>query len=333
MADEGNTSPSLSSLFPTGSSGSMPSVEKKEEKDTSSVPVTDKSNTDEEAKAKAKADPLKKVPVDKKVQDTTPKKDQPKVESKEGDQKDKSAEKKSAIDAKAAGNTDDKSDSTKVGDDKGDTPKDDPFEKRWKDTQAWATKINQEKLQLAEGHKQLKQQVDILTKKLADPDYDPKTDPAYAGPTHEEVAATSLMAGKALASRNSAYREHGQEKVDAIVDQFVSLFQDNEAVQTAVRNSENPIHAAMDIVEDYHFRSKYGNRPSDIIKSIRDEHEVNLRKTIRAEIIEEIRGGKELKERSAKGLSDIRGGNGADDSKTKGEKGITPLSRIFTSIK
>lgn len=325
-----SAAPSLASLFPIGSVSSTPSPTKEEEKDHSPVPVTDKSNNNK--KDASKEEPAKKkAPVKDKERDDTPDKD---GKSELGDKKDKPAEKKPVIDAKDAENTDKKSDSTADGDeDEKDVSKVDPHEKRLKDTQAWANKINQEKLQLVAEHKKLQQQNDMLTKKLADPDYDPSQDPAYAGPTHEEVAATSLLAGKALASRDAAYRQHGKEKVDGVVSQFVNLFENNEAVQLAVRNSENPIHTAMEIVEDFHFRSVYGDRPNDIVKNIRTAAEADLRKSIRAEVIEEIREGKQMKEHSAKGLSEVRRGNGTDGSKTKGESGETPLGKIFTTIK
>jgi hypothetical protein len=330
MPEENSSSSStpLSSLFPVGSSGSeKPSSTPAKEEDHSPVPVTDKSNSDdasasEKKPAKEKAQKKDKVPED-------PNKD--KDRSKDKKPAEKGADK--SADEKAAEQSDSSDKKKPDASDADESASENPVEKRLRDTHAWANKVNQEKLQLQKQLETQQERIDILTKKLADPEYDPAQDPKYAGPTPEQIAETSLMAGKALASRDAAYREHGQERVDAIVGEFNRLFADNEAMQTAVRTAQNPIHQAMDIVEDFYFKNKYGFKPTQIKESIRKELEADLRKTIRSEILAEIREGKTLKDSSAKGLSDIRGGNGSESSKFKSEGAVTPLGNIFNTIK
>lgn len=322
QADSGSSATPLSDVFSAGSSNVAPVTDsdekEKTEKKPDKVPASDKSNTESSPKKADKEKPKKEdTPTDDKSVRQKPDKDESKDK---GEKKDKS-EQKSAEDAE---NKDEKS-----ADDAEKKSDNDPYEKRWKDTQTWANKINQEKLQLQQQFEKQQQQIDILQKKLADPEYDPEKDPKYAGPTPEEIASTAIYAGKATASRDAAIREFGEEKVMGELKRFGELFTQNEAIQMIVKQSNSPVHEAMLIMERVDFEKKYGDRPSKVYDNIRKEVEAEMRKSIRKELIEELREGKKLREDTVQGLSDSRSGNGSDASKSKGEVTHTPLNSIF----
>lgn len=341
---EGASAPAATPLSEVFSSGSAKpaapkdSSEPEKKKEPDKVPASDKSDSDSSPKKAEKEKPKKdETPTDDKSVRQKPDKDEKPADKKSEDK----GEKKDKSDDKDASKTD--ADKSKDASTKDEPSKDDPYEKRWKDTQAWANKINQEKLQLQQSHERLAAQVDQLQKKLADPDYDPAQDPKYAGPTPEQIAETAIYAGKATASREAAIREaakdfdgdltKGAEKVHAEIARFSELFGKDEIVQSVVRQSKSPVHEAMAIMERYDFEQKYGSSPRQVYANIRKEVEADMRKSIRKELIEELREGKKLRDESVQGLSDSRSGNGTDTSKSKGEVTHTPLSSIFQNTR
>lgn len=321
MAEANASATDLSSIFSAGSSGPEPSKTPEKEKDESPVPASTEDTSSPDKKDEVKKPKKDKLPDDSSKEDTPPadkKKDSP---ADKGEKKDKPADKDASKTYAPE---------SKDAPDKEEASKDDPFEKRWKDTaKAWNTE-HQARLQLETQFKDQAKQLDQLKKQLADPDYDPEKDPQYAGPTPEEIAAASLMAGKALASRNAAYSQHGKEKVDAELAEFGQIYGKSEAIAHVIRSSENPVAEAMAIMDRHRFEKQYGITPAQIKENIRKEFETELCKTIRAELVAELREGKSLKDGVVKGLSDSRGGNGTDDSKSKGEIVNTPLGEIFS---
>jgi len=203
------------------------------------------------------------------------------------------------------------------------------FEKRWKDTVSWANQLKQENGQIAAAHRELLKQVETLKKQIADPEYDPATDPANQGPSSEDIASQALIVGKTVASRNSANQTYGKEQVDNALTHFHGIFKDDALVQQKVQNSESPIHEAINQVERHYFEEKYGNTPQAMYAAIEKEVTDKQRASLRKEILEEIKTGKSKKSGVVEGLSSSRGSNGIDRAENA-KNTDTPLTSIFS---
>jgi hypothetical protein len=285
--------------------------------DASSDNSSTKDESTESTESTEKVEPESSADEKKVVEGDT----QDASDDQKGEKKDPPVTEKKKADA-----GDDKSkDSSKSADEK--TQKqEDPFEKRWKDTVTWAQREQTARVQLEDKHQALIKEVATLKKQIADPNYDPATDPENQGPSSEQIATTSVEVGKTLASREAAYDKHGKEKVDTVLTEFHQLFGKNPAVQQAVRESNSPVQKAMEIHEDFQFRSKYGFKPDEVLANIKKEVLEAEGKRLKAEILEEIRAGGEKKSKTVSGLSTVRGGNGMD----KGQSNTTPQTALKT---
>lgn len=206
---------------------------------------------------------------------------------------------------------------------------DESFEKRWKDTVQWAQREQTARQQLEAQLQQQAKAIDILKKKVADPDYDPTTDPEHALPSTEDTARAALEVGKVVASRTAAYQLHGQEKVDGMLGEFHKVFNGNPMVQQAVREAESPVFRAMEILEDFQFRNKYGFTPKDVFENVKKEVLAEAKKTMRQEILDEIKAGGAKRDRTASGLSNVRGSNGQERKSQENTSPETPLTSMF----
>jgi hypothetical protein len=203
------------------------------------------------------------------------------------------------------------------------------FEKRWKDTVSWANQLKQENSQMVAAHRELLKQVETLKKQIADPEYDPATDPANQGPSSEDIASQALIVGKTVASRNSANQTYGKEQVDNALTHFHGIFKNDALVQQRVQQSESPIHEAINQVERHYFEEKYGNTPSAMYAAIEKEVTDKQRASLRKEILDEIKTGKSKKSGVVEGLSSSRGSSGIDRSENA-KNTETPLTSIFS---
>jgi len=203
------------------------------------------------------------------------------------------------------------------------------FEKRWKDTVSWANQLKQENSKLSTSHQELLRTVETLKKQIADPDYDPATDPANQGPTSEQVAGQALIVGKTVASRNSANQTYGKEQVDNALTHFHGIFGNDALVQQKVQQADSPIHEAINQEERHYFEEKYGNTPQAMYAAIEKEVTDKQRASLRKEILEEIKTGKSKKSGVIEGLSSSRGSSGIDRSENA-KNTDTPLASIFS---
>jgi len=305
MADQ--VSPSLDSIF-NGPSSDAPASSTSEPVKSESAPASG----DESSPAKDDSQPENKD--EKQAADTTTSKDDGETEVKP-DSVVKTPE-VLAAEAKVKTEADAK------------TAQETTFEKRWKDTVTWANQLKQENNQLGASYRELQKQVETLKKQIADPEYDPATDPANQGPTSEQVAGQALIVGKTVASRNSAYQTFGKEQVDNALTHFHGIFGDDALVQQKVQQSESPIHEAINQVERHYFEEKYGRTPNAMYEAIEKEVTAKQRTSLRKEILEEIKNGKVKKGEVVEGLSSTRGSNGLD--RGENAKSVdTPLSSIF----
>lgn len=228
-------------------------------------------------------------------------------------------------DEKKAAGEDDKS--KKAEDDKSQPP--DPYEKRWKDTAQWANSVNQQNQALQQQLANTNRELAILKKQVADPDYDPATDPALAGPSPEETATAALQYGKVVASREAAYGQFGKDQVNEQLNEFNQIFANNEMVQRHVLNHESPTYRALEILEDFKFNQKYGFKPTERYENIKKEVLADARKTLRKEIMDEIEAGATKKSKTTEGLSKVRGGNGTEKGRQDNTSPQTPLGQLF----
>ena len=314
--------PSLDSIFSKGPTEKEPVPEEKDKKDEkkpsdrSKKPNHDKPSSE---KIPEKADKGEKDKSEKPKKDTSekPNKDtDEKAPKKEGDDK-----------------SDDSSDESKdESDEKEDKAKDDPWEsddnpykKRYKDTSSYATQVQQQFSDHKREFDGLKHQLEVMQKKQ-DGNWT-EEDERRETVQPEDVARTALRAGKALASRESAYQTYGKEKVDALIGEFHQLFGNNKVIQDMVMESDNPVTAAFRILNRHNFEKKYGDTPEKQYDAIKTEITTELEKTIRKQILDEIREGRKLKDETVEGMSSSRGSSESDGPKV-GPKS-TPLKKLF----
>ena len=289
---------SLASIF----DGVVEPEESTEEKDSSS--------DNEPKKEEAKKEPNDKPEID---DDSSP-----------SDEK-KEEEKSKEPDKQKVPPSDEKKPEEKKEDKK---PSDESFEKRWKDTHTAWNREHQENIQLRNTLQQQARDVEILKKKAAGTWTE--ADEQANSVTPESIATASLNVGKALASRNAAYRMHGQEKVDSELIEFHTLFEGNPIVQATVVGDESPVLRALDIMERYRFETKYGADPKSMYENIEKEVKGKLEKELRKQITEELLEGKRKKDSAPGGLSSSRGSSGLEGkSKEDFSKGPPPLESIF----
>lgn len=290
---------SLSAIF----DGESEPEESQEEKDSSSEATPEK-------KEEAKKEPNDKPELDE--------------SSSPSDEQEEEEEPKEPDKQKAAP-SDEKKPEEKKEDKK---PSDESFEKRWKDTHTAWNREHQENIQLRNTLQQQAQDVEILKKKVAGTWTE--ADEQANSVTPESIATASLNVGKALASRNAAYRMRGQEKVDSELAEFHTLFEGNPIVQATVVGSESPVLQALDIMERYRFETKYGADPKSMYENIEKEVRGKVEKELRKSITEELLEGKKKKDGAPTGLSSSRGSSGLEGkSNDNVDKGPQPLEAIF----
>lgn len=203
-----------------------------------------------------------------------------------------------------------------------------PFFKRFRDASSYANREHQENLQLKQQLSELNQKVTVLQKQ-ADGTYDPEKDDPAKQVRPEDVAAQALNVGKMLASKNAMVAQHGAEKVNATLDEFVQTFGDNEVIQAVVLGSESPVSETFRIMDRYKFEQKYGTSPDEWRKNLRTEIEAELRPAIEKEVTDKLMQRADKKKNTPQGLSSARGSNGLDKPQNSEEAPFTPLEKVF----
>lgn len=205
---------------------------------------------------------------------------------------------------------------------------DNPFKKRYRDTQTWANKLNQEKLQIQQQQTAMQKQLEILNKKL-DGTYDETRD-GQTGPSPDEIANASVTVGKTVASRQAAYQALGQDKVDADLAEFHETFNANQLVQARVLQSDSPILEALQVLKEHKFITKYGRDPEVIISKLREEFLAAERPVIEKQLREELLKKIDKKQAVAPTLSSVRGSGNTKTEIRKGSvDGPNSLKGIF----
>lgn len=276
--------------------------------------------TEKEEKKESEAKPKDKLGDGSSSEEEKPEKEQKPKESKEPKSEKQPAEKKEAKDEGEK-----KEEPSQEEKDKWES-QDNPYQKRFKDTQANWNREHQEKIQLQQKLGQMERETAAL-KKMVDGTYDPEKDDPNRQAAPEDLATQGMHVGKVLASKHAAVAQYGEDNVNAILGEFHQVFGQNQVVQSLVLNSDSPIAEAFAIMNRFKFEKKYGNSPETMYKSIREEYKKELESELRKEITEELMGRVDKKKSNPKSLSSSRGSSSADT----GEKApkVTPLSDIF----
>lgn len=203
---------------------------------------------------------------------------------------------------------------------------DNPYKQRYWETQKWANKVNQENIERQRAIDSLQQKLTVIDKKL-DGTYDPDTDEPKAPPPPDvnEVAESSNVVGRIVASRQAAIEGYGQDFVENMVFAPNSPFRQIENspyVQMRVLQSPAPVLEAIKIVKEKAFFDKYGY---DF-----DAIEVNMEKAlegrIRDKVLKEVAGKASLRGTIPQGIGNAQN---ATPGTNLGPTDFTPLGDIF----
>lgn len=196
------------------------------------------------------------------------------------------------------------------------------FDKRFRDTQRSRSELEQ---QIAEERRQRI----ILTKKL-EGTYDPRVDEP-APPDPQAIRQWGEIEGKAQTSLAVAYRQHGKDKVNQVMEKYGKIFGQDRAVQERILMSDDPIQSAMDAVASFEFFEQYGANPSAIVESIRKQVEAELAPKIAEREAKRIQGELASNKSEPRGIGRVQGSSGATDKSVSKENAgrARPLEAIF----
>jgi len=201
---------------------------------------------------------------------------------------------------------------------------DNPFKKRYFDTQKWANKINQENLEIKRQNEALQHQFSILNKKL-DGTYNPEVDDVRP-PDPDVIADTADAAGRIKASRAMAVSQYGEEHLNKMLFNPEAPFrqiQDNPVIRMRVLSSDTPVLEALKIVKEKEFFDKWGYDPETIQKRMWESAKAELKEEVLKELKEKI----SLKEEQPTGIGSARSA-GVGGTPTN-QDGFKPLETIF----
>jgi hypothetical protein len=191
------------------------------------------------------------------------------------------------------------------------------YEKRYYDTQKWATQVNAQ-------NKELARQLEIINKKI-DGTYDPETDEPKQVMDPNAIAYQAGVEGRISASRKMAYEKYGAD-VDSLLfapDAPFKAIENNPLVQQRVLSSDVPVIEAIKVVKEKAFFDKYGYEPDAIYENIRKD----VGEKVRQEVIKELAGKASLKDSQPVGIGQAR--TAVSGSQNSNSDGHRPLSEIF----
>jgi len=150
---------------------------------------------------------------------------------------------------------------------------DNPYVKRHRDTQNWASDLNKK-------YQQQEKSIAILQKQLAGTYDEEKDNPQ---PTAEEIEGRAEVKGRANASRQAAVEKFGEEKTAADLDTFYNIFGDDPHVQGSIMSQDQPVIEAIKMLRRHEFFEEYGYEPVEIIEKVK----VKILAEERTKIVEE----------------------------------------------
>lgn len=194
-----------------------------------------------------------------------------------------------------------------------------PYKKRYLDTQQWANGLNQQYLEL-------KKNTEMINKKL-DGTWNPEEEAKLSQPDPKQIFTQAEILGKVKSSSKIAAQKYGADKVQAMIFAEGAPFRkfDNDPyIQARVLSSDAPVLEAFAILEENEFRSKWGNDPKTIEENIKKSHEEELTKTITENVTKQLMERLSLKEKQVTTVGEARSAEGSPK-----ESGAPTLKSIF----
>lgn len=180
-----------------------------------------------------------------------------------------------------------------------DKPKEEPVEKRLKDTQKWGNEEHKARLDAERKAVALEVQLKRIEEKLDGTYEEP------SGPTSEQLTADADIKGRIRASHRAAVRSYGEPFVMETVWNADSPYQELQAkdprIKARVMEADDPVMEAIAVVKEYQDGVKYGRTPEEIKQKI----EAELRPKLQQEILE---GLKTKPGPATNTLGNVRGG-------------------------
>lgn len=198
---------------------------------------------------------------------------------------------------------------------------DNPYKKRYQDTQQWGNNLNQQYLEL-------KKNTEMINKKL-DGTWNPEEEAKANQPDPKQLMTHAEILGKVKASSKIAAEKYGMDKVQSMIFSDTAPFRkfDNDPhIQARVLSSDAPVLEAFAILEEMEFRSKWGNDAKTIEENIRHKHEEEMTKTITENVTKQIMERLSLKEKQVTTVGDARS---SESGQKTGETGHPSLRSIF----
>jgi hypothetical protein len=200
----------------------------------------------------------------------------------------------------------------------------DNWEKRYWDTQRYATQVNQQNANFQRMLAEQQRQLEIVNKKL-DGTYDPVKDEAPQV-TPDEIAERAESAGRIAASRSGAMQIYGADNVEKMLwtpDAPFREIENNPLIRARVLNAESPVMEAINCTKEHLFYKKWGYTPEAIEKNMRAELEKEIREKVTKEFQSKISG----KDSIPTGIGDARSVASGGTPQPSGE--FTSLDKIF----
>lgn len=183
-----------------------------------------------------------------------------------------------------------------------DTPEN-PWKKRYEDTNKWAQGQAAQRAAL----ENLAKQQQIIEKKL-DGTYDPEKDAIRLTPTPDEAE----FQGRFHASLELAVEQHGEEVVNTAIRDWTDKFGNNQLAVLRVRGAPNPVLEGMKMLNEQNWASKWGGeKPSadTIEKAIRADEAAKWQATIDERVNKAIEERFKKVSEQPKNLSAVKGAN------------------------
>lgn len=194
---------------------------------------------------------------------------------------------------------------------------DNPYIKRHRDTQNWATDLNKK-------FQTLQRTVEIQEKKLAGT-YNEETDNPQ--PTAEDIEADAEFKGRTKASRVAAVSMFGEEQTTKDLDEFTRIFGNDQYIIGSITNEDQPAIEAIKMLRRHEFFEEYGYQPTEIIEKIRVKVRKEETEKIREEEAAKLATRIKAKDGEPAGLAGLTAKSG--DSTTEKSKGPEPLTSLF----
>lgn len=194
---------------------------------------------------------------------------------------------------------------------------DNPYIKRHRDTQSWATDLNK-RLQDVERRS-------VMQQKKLDGTFDEDKDNPQ--PTAEDKEAEGEAKGRAKASREAAVSQFGEDETAKDLQKFYDIFGDDPYVQGSVMSMSSPVMGAIGMLRRHEFFEEFGYEPKEIIEKIGKKKEAELRATIQEEEAAKLASRIKTVNGEPAGLAGLTAKS--NDSTTEKAKGPTSLKAMF----